>query len=99
VGTGPRPVGPRARDGRSEPFPRARLVADAYGLEADERAAIPDVFVDRLSISLVERRAAAGDQAFIEMLERQGGAGRAERRRRWLADNMEALRSAMVEAG
>jgi hypothetical protein len=33
------------------------------------------------------------------MLERQGGEGRAERRRRWLADNMDALRSAMVEAG
>jgi len=82
-----------------EPFPRARLVADAYGLGADQRAAIPDVFVERLSLSLVERRAAKGEQAFIEMLERQGGAGRAERRRRWLADNMDALRSAMVEAG
>jgi hypothetical protein len=48
---------------------------------------------------MVERRAAKGEQAFIEMLERQGGAGRAERRRRWLADNMEVLRSAMAEAG
>jgi hypothetical protein len=80
-----------------DPFSRARVVADAYGLDADERAAIPDVFVDRLSISLVERRAAAGDQAFIEMLERQGGSGRAERRRRWLAENMDALRAAMAE--
>jgi aminoglycoside phosphotransferase (APT) family kinase protein len=80
-----------------EPFGRARVIADAYGLDASERAEIPEVFVDRLSISLVERRAAKGEQAFVEMLERQGGAGRAERRRRWLADNIDALRAAMVE--
>jgi len=79
-----------------DPFARARVVADAYGLDGAQRAAIPDVFVDRLSISLVERRAAKGEQAFVEMLERQGGAGRAERRRRWLADHMDELRDAMA---
>ena len=79
-----------------DPFARARLIADAYGLDDDERAAIPDVFVDRLSISLVERRAAKGEQAFIEMLKRQGGAGRAERRRTWLAAHMDELREAMA---
>jgi Phosphotransferase enzyme family len=78
-----------------EPFARARLIADAYGLDADERAQIPDVFVDRLSISLVERRAAAGEQAFVEMLARQGGTGRAERRRRWLDAHMGELEAAM----
>jgi thiamine kinase-like enzyme len=82
-----------------DPFARARVIADAYGLNAEQRAAIPDVFVERLSISLVERRAATGEQAFVEMLERQGGAGRAERRRRWLADNMDAVRAAMAERG
>ena len=75
------------------------MIADAYGLDANQRAAIPDVFVERLSISLVERRAAKGEQAFVEMLERQGGAGRAERRRRWLANNMDALRAAMADKG
>ena len=79
-----------------EPFARARVVADAYGLDAEERARIADVFVDRLSISLVERRAAAGEQAFVEMLARQGGAGRAERRRRWLDEHFEELRVAML---
>jgi hypothetical protein len=78
-----------------EPFGRARLIADAYGLDADERRQIPNVFVDRLSISLVERRAAAGEQAFVEMLARQGGAGRAARRRRWLDAHMEELEAAM----
>jgi hypothetical protein len=56
---------------------------------------IPGVFVDRLSLSLVERRAAAGEPAFVQMLARQGGEGRAERRRRWLDDNMDALRAAL----
>jgi Ser/Thr protein kinase RdoA (MazF antagonist) len=78
-----------------EPFARARLIADAYGLDAEERARIPGVFVDRLSLSLVERRAAAGEQAFVEMLARQGGAGRAERRRRWLDEHMDELTAAM----
>jgi len=79
-----------------DPFARARVVADAYGLTDAERAAIPDVFVDRLSISLVEKRAAAGEQAFIEMLERQGGPGRARRRREWLEANIDALRAALA---
>lgn len=79
-----------------EPFARARLIADAYGIGPEERAAIPDVFVDRLSISLVEKRAAAGEQAFIEMLERQGGPGRAARRRDWLEANIDALRRALA---
>ena len=79
-----------------DPFTRARVIADAYGMDEVDRAAIPAVFVDRLSISLVERRAAAGEQAFIEMLARQGGPGRARRRREWLEGNMEALRSALA---
>jgi len=79
-----------------EPFARARLIADAYGVDERDRAAIADVFVDRLSISLVEKRAAAGERAFIEILERQGGAGRAARRREWLEANIDALRRALA---
>jgi len=78
-----------------DPFARARLIADAYGMTEAERAAVPGIFVERLSLSLVEKRAAAGDPAFVAMLARQGGAGRAERRRRWLEDNIEAVRAAM----
>jgi hypothetical protein len=79
-----------------DPFARASLIADAYGLDADERARLPRVFVDRLSISLVERRAAAGERAFVEMIERQGGPGRARRRREWLEANMPALTAALT---
>ena len=76
-------------------FKRARVIADAYGMTEAQRVEIPGIFVDRLSISLVEKRAAAGEPAFIEMLARQGGAGRAERRRRWLEDNIDTLRAAL----
>ena len=79
-----------------DPFARARLIADAYGLDEEQRKELPGIFVERLSISLVERRAAAGEQAFIDMLERQGGAGRARRRRAWLEDHMDDLRAALA---
>jgi hypothetical protein len=79
-----------------DPFERARAIADAYGMTAEDRARIPSIFVDRLAISLVERRAAAGEQAFIEMLERQGGPGRAQRRREWLEANLERLEAALA---
>jgi hypothetical protein len=79
-----------------DPFARARVIADAYGLGADARSAIPEVFFDRLDLSLVEKRAAAGEQAFVEMLARQGGPGRGARRRRWLEDNIDYLRAALA---
>ena len=79
-----------------DPFARARVIADAYGLDDEERQAIPDVFFDRLQISLVERRAAAGEPAFIEMLDRQGGPGRGARRRRWLEEHVDELRTALA---
>ena len=78
-----------------DPFARARLIADAYGMTAAQRAEVPGTFVDRLSLSLVEKRAAGGDAAFIVRRARLGGAGRAAPRRRWLEDNIEALRDAM----
>ena len=90
------PSDPVAGMERLDPFSRARAVADGYGLSAEERARMPDVFFDRLGISLVERRAAAGEQAFIEMLARQGGPGRGPRRREWLEANADRLREALA---
>ena len=79
-----------------DPFARARVIADAYGLGPDERADVPSIFFDRLSLSLVEKRAAAGEPAFIEMLERQGGPGRVRRRREWLEANVDRLHAALA---
>ena len=42
-----------------DPFARARLIADAYGMDEAQRATIPEIFLDRLAISLVEKRVVA----------------------------------------
>jgi hypothetical protein len=82
--------------GGLDPFRRARVVSDAYGLDERQRQKVPDVFFERLEISFVEKRAAAGEQAFVEMLARQGGPGRGARRRRWLEEHADALRAALA---
>jgi len=75
---------------------RLRLVADAYGLDADGRRELLDI----LSVSIaqggafVRRRIEAGDPNFIRMWAEMGGAERFDRRRRWWDER----RIAFVEA-
>ena len=64
---------------------RLRLVADVYGLGAGGRQALL-AHLDRsirVGGTFVQRRAAAGDQNFIRMLEEMGGMERYARRQRW----------------
>ena len=89
------PSDPQAGMEGLDPFARARVIADAYGMDGEQRAQIPSILIERLAISLVEKRAAAGETAFIEMLARQGGTGRAQRRREWLEQNLGRLRDAL----
>lgn len=66
---------------------RLRLVADAYGLDRDGRAALLgalDDALDRIE-SAVRRSVAAGDANAIAALERTGGIEKYDRRRRWWA--------------
>lgn len=64
---------------------RLRLVADAYGLDANERHDLLGI----LSVSMaqggefVRRRVESGDQNFIKMWNDMGGAERFDRRHRW----------------
>jgi hypothetical protein len=64
---------------------RLRLVADAYGLDADGRQEL----IGHLDRSMrgggafVQRRVDAGDPNFVRMLSEMGGMGRYERRRQW----------------
>ena len=66
---------------------RLRLIADTYGLGADERVEVLD-FLDR-SIDaggeFVRRRVEAGEPGFVRMWEEMGGTERFDRRRRWWA--------------
>jgi len=76
---------------------RLRLVADAYGLDQDGRAAlIPamDEAVDRLEAA-VRRSVAAGDPAALALWERTDGAERYDRRRRWWIANRDELAAAL----
>jgi hypothetical protein len=70
---------------------RLRLVADAYGLGADER---PELIghLDRTMRDgglFVQRRVDAGDANFQRMLEEMGGMERYARRGRWWATSRE----------
>jgi aminoglycoside phosphotransferase (APT) family kinase protein len=64
---------------------RLRLVADAYGLDADGRTGLVEVLGEVMHAggAFVRRRVEAGEQPFIEMWERMGGQERFDRRRRW----------------
>lgn len=74
----------RLRDPAPDPFRRLRVVADAYGLPPGR-----DEFLDALAGSLdpvdglVERRAARGEPAFVEIWRAMGGRARYERRQAW----------------
>lgn len=75
---------------------RLRLVADAYGLDANERLELIEQ-LDRPMRgggAFVQRRVDAGDPNFIHMLHEMGGMGRYERRWRW----WEASRHIFVSA-
>lgn len=64
---------------------RLRLVADSYGLDADQRLAL----IESLDWTMdhggefVRRRVEAEDAGFIKMWEETGGMERYDRRRRW----------------
>jgi len=78
-----------------DPVARLRLVADAYGLPPD-RSAFVEAIDDALAVGdrFVQRRADAGEPAFVEMWTRRGGDAYALRRREWF----EAQRAHLMRA-
>ncbi|HKY15172.1 MAG TPA: phosphotransferase [Microthrixaceae bacterium] len=78
-----------ARTGRRglDPFTRLRVVADAYGLDAEGRVELVDVLTQQFESAgaFVRRRIEAGEAAFVEMWEAMGGQERYDRRRDWFA--------------
>jgi Phosphotransferase enzyme family len=76
---------------------RLRLVVDAYGLDADERAQ----FLTMLGASIerggqfVRRRVEAGDPNFIKMWNDLGGAERFGRRQRWWTEHLDEFAAAL----
>ncbi len=76
---------------------RLRLVADEYGLVADERDELVTALHGSISRGgeFVRRRVEAGDANFIEMWNSMGGMARFDRRRAWWADSRPQFEAAM----
>jgi hypothetical protein len=76
---------------------RLRLVADEYGLEADERAELLTALGETIARGgeFLLRRVEAGDENFIQMWTSMGGMSRFDRRRAWWADNRRQFEAAM----
>lgn len=78
---------------------RLRIVADAYGLEREaERRALLDRLAERIASAgaFVARHAAAGEAAFVSMLEQMGGLATYDRRRAWFAANRDRFLAALT---
>lgn len=76
---------------------RLRLVADEYGLVADERAELVAALHDTIvrGGEFLRRRVEAGDANFIEMWNSMGGMARFDRRRAWWAGTRPQFDAAM----
>lgn len=76
---------------------RLRLVADAYGLDAEARHTLVELLDGPMESggSFVQRRVEAGDPNFMQMLDEMGGMERYERRHRWWLESREAFVQAL----
>jgi hypothetical protein len=76
---------------------RLRLVAETYGLDADERGQLIAILADSIARGgeFVRRRVEAGDQPFIKMWNEMGGMERFDRRRHWWAEHRDLFVSAV----
>ncbi len=72
---------------------RLRLVADTYGLDAEGRHTLVELFDGQMESggSFVQHRVEVGDPNFIRMLDEMGGMERYERRSRWWQESREAF--------
>lgn len=91
-----------ARTGRGglDPVARLRVVADAYGLDADQRIELLGVLDQRMSNggAFVRRRVEAGEAAFVAMWDAMGGQARYDRRRDWFSSQRAAFETELLGA-
>ncbi len=76
---------------------RLRLVADAYGLDADDRVELVKIIDKSIELGgeFVRRRVEAGEPGFVKMWEDMGGTERFDRRRRWWAEQKAMFEAAL----
>jgi hypothetical protein len=80
-------------------FKRLRILADAYGMEEDDRRALVDTLIEstRIGGEFVRRRAQAGEQVFVQMWNARGGNLGERRALAWFEQNRTRFQEA-VEA-
>ncbi|MFH9089906.1 phosphotransferase [Streptomyces sp. NPDC017673] len=77
---------------------RLRILADGYGLSADDRAELPGVIEQATEVcrAFVARRVADGDPGCLRALAERGGWERWDRVRTWLVDHRETFTAALL---
>ncbi|MGH9243795.1 MAG: phosphotransferase [Acidimicrobiales bacterium] len=83
--------------GQGDPFARLRRFVDAYGLDAEDRRAFPDILLEaeEVAVGFVTGRVSRGESAFIEMWD-TAGQERFRRKMAWLERNLRTLREALA---
>ncbi|KDN87292.1 aminoglycoside phosphotransferase family protein [Kitasatospora cheerisanensis] len=78
---------------------RLRLFADAYGLSAADRAALPAVLAEATAVcrAFVGRRIAAAEPAFVAYFDSCGGWSRWDRLQAWLTARLPLLERALTD--
>jgi Ser/Thr protein kinase RdoA (MazF antagonist) len=84
-----------------DPFTRARVFCDAYGVTTPEREELLEAWprMRRQGIAFVRRHVDAGEPAFVEMWTEAGGEEGERRNLAWIDGNIERLRRALLEPG
>jgi Ser/Thr protein kinase RdoA (MazF antagonist) len=82
-----------------DPFTRARVACDAYGVSRDGRAELLEMWprMRRQGIAFVRQHVDAGEPAFVEMWKAGGGEEGERRNLAWIEDNLERLRVALLD--
>ncbi|MGA4843276.1 phosphotransferase [Streptomyces sp. G45] len=77
---------------------RLRILADAYGLSAEDRAELPGVIEQATDVcrAFVTRRVASGDPAYRQALAERGGWERWDRLQTWLSDHRRTFTAALL---
>jgi hypothetical protein len=92
------PMRPAAFDRGLDPFRRMRILADSYGLPADDRPGFMDVMVQAVGVcrTFVAARVAAGERPFVDRLEHLGGWPHWDHIQSWLDDNRTRFTEALT---
>jgi aminoglycoside phosphotransferase (APT) family kinase protein len=77
---------------------RLRVLADGYGLSAEERAELPHVLEEATEVcrAFVARRVASKNPLYLAVLEERGGWGRWDRIQGWLASKRASFADALL---